>query len=123
MATLASATRARSLYRQLFRTARAWPVPEEALYIKQTTRDEFRQNVGASSEVEIKGLISEAEQRIEVGIHYANPYPRLVHADGGGAEGGNKRRKRVKSSQMQKKVNINGASRWQTPQGAGRPQF
>ena len=67
----------------------------------------------ADSPAKINELFVEAEQRIDLAVHYKNPYPRLEHQGGGGGEGSSNHRTTAKSIKGQRKrINVNGASRW-----------
>ncbi|XP_076008169.1 LYR motif containing protein 1 [Genypterus blacodes] len=76
-----------SLYRQLFRIARTWQAQSgmvadtgtERKYIVQEARTLFRQNQQMMDEASIKRCIEECEARIEIGLHYRNPYPRPTY--------------------------------------------
>ncbi len=38
-------------------------------------------DIQLTSAEEIKACVNEAEARIEIAVHYNNPYPRMVHHD------------------------------------------
>ena len=69
------------LYRKVLRVAAKWPVREEAVYIRQEARSLFEANRTLQGE-ELRAAISDGEQRLELGVHYENPYPRLIHQGG-----------------------------------------
>jgi len=74
-----------ALYRTLLRTARSWRAKEpgksaeEAAYIWSETRRLFRRNSGLTDTEAVRRCVREAEARLEIGLHYGNPYPRPVH--------------------------------------------
>uniref|UniRef100_A0A672YEF3 Complex 1 LYR protein domain-containing protein n=1 Tax=Sphaeramia orbicularis TaxID=375764 RepID=A0A672YEF3_9TELE len=76
-----------SLYMRVFRIARTWQAQSgvtsdtetERKYILQEARSLFRQNQQLSDEGSIKSCIEECEARIEIGLHYRNPYPRATY--------------------------------------------
>ncbi|OQR82932.1 hypothetical protein ACHHYP_15295 [Achlya hypogyna] len=77
-------SRALTLYRRLLRTARTWDGGEvERYYIRQQARSGFEANRTLKSPTEIENAITEGEQRLEVGLHYKNPYPRPHYSDPG----------------------------------------
>ncbi|KAI7792318.1 LYR motif containing protein 1 [Triplophysa rosa] len=73
-----------SLYRRVLRIARSWQaqsaLPQdtdtERKYIAQEARTLFRQNQQITDPESVKRCIEECEARIEIGLHYRNPYPR-----------------------------------------------
>ncbi|KAL0984292.1 hypothetical protein UPYG_G00139550 [Umbra pygmaea] len=71
-----------SLYMRVFRIARGWQstLPQdtesERGYIVQEARNLFRQNQQLTEPETIKKCIEECVARIEIGLHYKNPYPR-----------------------------------------------
>ncbi|XP_053197512.1 LYR motif containing protein 1 isoform X2 [Scomber japonicus] len=73
-----------SLYMRVFRIARTWQAQSgvandtetERKYIIQEARSLFRQNQQLADPGSIKKCIEECEARIEIGLHYRNPYPR-----------------------------------------------
>ncbi|XP_043082104.1 LYR motif containing protein 1 isoform X2 [Puntigrus tetrazona] len=73
-----------SLYRTVLRLARSWTARSalphdtdaERKYIAQEARTLFRQNQQITDPESIKRCIEECEARIEIGLHYRNPYPR-----------------------------------------------
>jgi len=73
------------LYRTLLKTARGWQAKdplntaEEAAYIRAETRRVFRSNSHLTRRDEVLRCIGEAEARLEIALHYGNPYPRPVH--------------------------------------------
>ncbi|XP_068162007.1 LYR motif containing protein 1 isoform X1 [Antennarius striatus] len=76
-----------SLYRRVFRIARTWQAQSrltsdtetERKYIIQEARTLFRQNQQLADQESVKRCIDECEARIEIGLHYKNPYPRATH--------------------------------------------
>lgn len=75
------------LYRQILRLSRKWEsalgnpgaTEAERQYIADEARKLFRKNKHKKDEEEIREHITEAEARIEIALHYKNPYPRPVH--------------------------------------------
>ncbi|PRW58577.1 LYR motif-containing 1 [Chlorella sorokiniana] len=72
-----------SLYRRLLRAAREWKgSTEEADYIRQEARQQFRANrLDARSEAAVAQALEEGEKRLELALHYGIAFPRLHHAD------------------------------------------
>ncbi|KAM6897123.1 LYR motif containing protein 1 [Xenentodon cancila] len=76
-----------SLYMRVFRIARTWQAQSgvkgdtatEREYIVQEARTLFRQNQEMTDQESIKKCIEECEARIEIGLHYRNPYPRATY--------------------------------------------
>lgn len=76
-----------SLYMRVFRIARTWQAQSgvandtdtERKYILQEARSLFRQNQQMTDQESIKKCIEECEARIEIGLHYRNPYPRPTY--------------------------------------------
>ncbi|XP_070783556.1 LYR motif containing protein 1 [Enoplosus armatus] len=76
-----------SLYMRVFRIARTWQTQSgvasdtdtERKYILQEARTLFRQNQQLTDKESIKRCIEECEARIEIGLHYRNPYPRATY--------------------------------------------
>ncbi|XP_030625753.1 LYR motif containing protein 1 [Chanos chanos] len=76
-----------SLYRRVLRIARGWQAHSmlphdtqtEKHYITQEARTLFRQNQQITDEQSIRKCIEECEARIDIGLHYRNPYPRPIH--------------------------------------------
>ncbi|XP_047465533.1 LYR motif containing protein 1 [Mugil cephalus] len=76
-----------SLYMRVFRVARTWQAQSgvrgdtqtERNYILQEARTLFRQNQQLTDQESIKRCIEECEARIEIGLHYRNPYPRATY--------------------------------------------
>ncbi|KAM4525729.1 LYR motif containing protein 1 isoform 1-T2 [Fundulus diaphanus] len=76
-----------SLYTRVFRIARAWQAQTgimsdtetERRDIVQEARSLFRQNQQLTDQESIKRCIEECEARIEIGLHYRNPYPRATY--------------------------------------------
>ncbi|KAJ8364240.1 hypothetical protein SKAU_G00130710 [Synaphobranchus kaupii] len=76
-----------SLYRQVLRIARTWQAQSalpkdtdrERLYIAQEAQTLFRQNKQVTDPQSIKTYIEECKARIEIGLHYRNPYPRPTY--------------------------------------------
>ncbi|XP_063078020.1 LYR motif containing protein 1 [Engraulis encrasicolus] len=84
---MGSVTRAEvlSLYRKIFRIARSWQATlqhdteAEKRYIVQEAQTLFRQNQKLTEQESIKKCIDECNARIEIGLHYRNPYPRPMY--------------------------------------------
>ncbi|KAG1944481.1 LYR motif-containing protein [Pimephales promelas] len=76
-----------SLYRRVLRVARSWEaqsaLPQdtdsERKYIAQEAQTLFRQNQQITDPQSIQRCIEECEARIEIGLHYRNPYPRPTY--------------------------------------------
>ncbi|XP_036403666.1 LYR motif containing protein 1 [Megalops cyprinoides] len=76
-----------SLYRRVLRIARSWQaqsaLPQDTKserdYIAQEARTLFRQNQQVTDPESIKKCIEECRARIEIGLHYRNPYPRPTY--------------------------------------------
>ncbi|XP_034414360.1 LYR motif containing protein 1 isoform X2 [Cyclopterus lumpus] len=76
-----------SLYMRVFRIARSWQAQSgvkgdtemERNYILQEACTLFRQNQQLTDQESIKRSIEECEARIDIGLHYRNPYPRPVN--------------------------------------------
>ncbi|KAG5854647.1 hypothetical protein ANANG_G00040030 [Anguilla anguilla] len=76
-----------SLYRRVLRIARTWKaqsaLPQdterERFYIAEEAQTLFRQNKQATDPQSIKTYIEECQARIEIGLHYRNPYPRPTY--------------------------------------------
>ncbi|XP_066132014.1 LYR motif-containing protein 1 [Saccopteryx bilineata] len=75
------------LYRRIFRLARGWQAASgqaadtvrEKQYILTEARTLFQKNKHLTDAELIKQCISECTARIEIGLHYQNPYPRPIH--------------------------------------------
>ncbi|NXI39007.1 LYRM1 protein, partial [Galbula dea] len=75
------------LYRKIFRLARNWQsasgqreeTTQEREYIRREAKALFRKNKNVTDPKSIKQCIEECEARIEIGLHYNNPYPRPIH--------------------------------------------
>ncbi|KAF7709024.1 LYR motif containing protein 1 isoform X2 [Silurus meridionalis] len=73
-----------ALYRRVLRIARSWEAQSaitndtktERKYITQEAHSLFRQNQHLTDPELINKCIAECEARIELGLHYRNPYPR-----------------------------------------------
>ncbi|KAE8579343.1 hypothetical protein XENTR_v10024004 [Xenopus tropicalis] len=76
-----------SLYRQIFRIARKWQAAsglkeetiKEKKYIVDEARKLFYKNKKITDLQMIKMCIEECKARVEIGLHYRNPYPRPIH--------------------------------------------
>ncbi|ESP01384.1 hypothetical protein LOTGIDRAFT_212882 [Lottia gigantea] len=76
-----------NLYKRILSAARKWEdiaskhaeVQTEKQYIKDEARNLFRLNKNVSNEEDIKEFIREGETRLQLAIHYQNPYPRPVN--------------------------------------------
>ncbi|GMH33316.1 hypothetical protein BSKO_01150 [Bryopsis sp. KO-2023] len=79
-ASVNTAARVLSLYRTILRTGRTWSGPQsEKDYIREEAQRLFRSNKHLVSVEEIEKKIFEASSRLELGVHYKIPYPRLHH--------------------------------------------
>ncbi|XP_066239576.1 LYR motif-containing protein 1 isoform X3 [Saccopteryx leptura] len=75
------------LYRRIFRLARGWQAASgqaadtvrEKQYILTEARTLFQKNKHLTDAELIKQCISECTARMEIGLHYQNPYPRPIH--------------------------------------------
>ena len=58
--------------------------------------------------------ITAAAAQLEMCVHYRNPYPRLAHLPGGGAEGISHYRKPPPptGAGVRRRINVNGATKW-----------
>jgi hypothetical protein len=104
-----------SLYRRILRlTKEDWIDAHQAVYVRTEAREGIQESIAfAQSPQQIEELFQAADQRIELAIHYMNPYPRLVHQGGGGAEGLSGHKTKAKSIKGQRKrINVNGATQW-----------
>ncbi|GAU91231.1 hypothetical protein RvY_03531-1 [Ramazzottius varieornatus] len=78
-------SRVLNLYRRILRVAKSWEAAshqvkdtgEERQYIKTEARHLFRKNSQITSPTEVEASILEGEARMEMGLHYRNPYPRI----------------------------------------------
>ncbi|XP_065065931.1 LYR motif containing protein 1-like [Rhopilema esculentum] len=76
-----------SLYRRILRTAKIWESSSgqkddtntERNYIKNEAQRLFRKNMKISDPEEIYLALKEGETRLELALHYKNPYPRPVN--------------------------------------------
>ncbi|XP_028395108.1 LYR motif containing protein 1-like, partial [Dendronephthya gigantea] len=76
-----------AVYRRILRVARSWKASsgllkdtlEERSYIVSECRDLFRKNSKVTSDEEIGRCLEEAKSRLELAMHYGNPYPRPVN--------------------------------------------
>lgn len=68
------------LYKRIFRIARSWPEKEQSDYMKQEARRLFKAHKAIKDPSRIEDKLVECEQRIELCLHYRNPYPRLINA-------------------------------------------
>ncbi|XP_027013578.1 LYR motif containing protein 1 [Tachysurus fulvidraco] len=72
------------LYRKVLRLSRSWQAQSglthdtetERKYITQEARSLFKQNQHLTDPELISKCVAECEARIELGLHYRNPYPR-----------------------------------------------
>lgn len=74
-----SATRERvlQLYKQLMRTSRTWSGKQsEKDYIRSESRKQFKANKTVSDSAAIEKQLFEGQARLELALHYKNPYPR-----------------------------------------------
>ncbi|KAK2721788.1 LYR motif-containing protein 1-like [Artemia franciscana] len=73
------------LYRRVIGLSKSWTAKDpadtaqEQNYIRDEARKLFRKNKNEEREKEILDLIHEGEARIEMALHYRNPYPRPVN--------------------------------------------
>uniref|UniRef100_A0A023FGT0 Complex 1 LYR protein domain-containing protein n=1 Tax=Amblyomma cajennense TaxID=34607 RepID=A0A023FGT0_AMBCJ len=73
------------LYKQLLRTGRTWAAEtpektqEEQFYIISETKDIFRRNKHIQDSEAIKECLREGQSRLDLALHYHNPYPRPVN--------------------------------------------
>ncbi|CAN8002758.1 unnamed protein product [Ixodes hexagonus] len=73
------------LYKQMLRTGRTWAAQspektqEEQFYIISETKELFRKNKSVTDEETIKECLREAQSRLDLALHYGNPYPRPVN--------------------------------------------
>ncbi|XP_037083409.1 LYR motif containing protein 1-like isoform X2 [Pollicipes pollicipes] len=73
------------MYRQILRTARTWEAAEPAqtdeqrLYIRSEAGTLFRRHAGVTDPELVRQYLTEAESRLEMALHYGNPYPRPVN--------------------------------------------
>lgn len=73
------------LYKQLLRTGRTWAAEtsektqEEQFYIISETKDIFRRNKHIQDTEAIKECLREGQSRLDLALHYHNPYPRPVN--------------------------------------------
>ncbi|KAL4617871.1 LYR motif-containing protein 1-like [Arapaima gigas] len=87
MMTAATRHEVLALYRRVLRIARSWralsglqqDTDSERRYIAQEARTLFRQNQQVTDLESIRRCIEECQARVEIGLHYQNPYPRPVH--------------------------------------------
>ncbi|XP_076827062.1 LYR motif containing protein 1 [Brachyhypopomus gauderio] len=87
MMTAATRIEVLSLYRRVLRIARGWHAQSdlprdtetERKYIVQEARALFRHNEKLTDQESIKKCIAECEARIDIGMHYRNPYPRPLY--------------------------------------------
>ncbi|KAF3704565.1 LYR motif containing protein 1 [Channa argus] len=76
-----------SLYMRVFRIARTWQAQSgvtsdtetERKYIIQEAQTLFRQNQQLTDRECIMNCLEECKARIEIGLHYRNPYPRAAY--------------------------------------------
>jgi hypothetical protein len=80
---MATATRpiVLSLYRRILRIGQNWESETERQYIKEEARRLFKMNKNINAPNEIQEHIAEAEQRLELAVHYQNPYPRFFNSN------------------------------------------
>lgn len=78
MATSESRNKVLSLYRRIQKLSKSWSGPdEEKKYILKEARTLFHRNKHITDKTKIQAKILEAETRIDLGLHYRNPYPRV----------------------------------------------
>ncbi len=74
-----------SLYRRIMKMAQNWTsasndirqTVEERDYIREEARTLFRKNAHLRDPKEIEAHILEGQSRLDLAMHYKNPYPRL----------------------------------------------
>uniref|UniRef100_A0A914WID5 Complex 1 LYR protein domain-containing protein n=1 Tax=Plectus sambesii TaxID=2011161 RepID=A0A914WID5_9BILA len=98
-----------SLYRSILRLGRNWTsaegpqqTKEQRDYILREARELFRKNKQLSDPAEIDLRIQEAQARVDIAVHYENPYPRPVYTPPDTYAAATDKRKRDK---YQKKLN------------------
>ncbi|KRX69791.1 UNC93-like protein MFSD11 [Trichinella sp. T6] len=79
-----------NLYRYILKVGKQWTNSsnrgnnisdkEAKRYIVEEARRLFKQNKTLTNPIEIEELIREGRTRIEIAVHYGNPYPRPVYA-------------------------------------------
>jgi hypothetical protein len=70
-----------SLYRKILRAGKTWTGPiEERSYILTEARSLFRRNKGVKDVGTIQEKLFEGQSRLELGLHYKIPWPRLYNA-------------------------------------------
>jgi len=73
------------MYSQILRVARSWQAAEPALtseeraYIRSEAQTLFRRHRGVRDPEVARQYLTEAEGRLEMALHYGNPYPRPVN--------------------------------------------
>ncbi|XP_032087311.1 LYR motif-containing protein 1 isoform X1 [Thamnophis elegans] len=75
------------LYRKIFRIAKTWrsatgqmkETEKEKQYIVSEAKTLFCKNRALTDPELIKQCVEECKARIEMGLHYHNPYPRPIH--------------------------------------------
>ncbi|XP_052266556.1 LYR motif-containing protein 1-like [Dreissena polymorpha] len=75
------------LYRCLMRLSYRWEsalgnpgaTEEERKYIREESRRLFKKNKSITDEKEVQDHLKEGVTRLDLAIHYRNPYPRPVH--------------------------------------------
>jgi len=80
-------TRVLSLYRQVLRLSKKWTAASgnnedsrtESNYIKNEAQSLFRKNKNLTDDKLIEDCLHEATARMELALHYKNPYPRPVN--------------------------------------------
>uniref|UniRef100_A0A915K6V3 Complex 1 LYR protein domain-containing protein n=1 Tax=Romanomermis culicivorax TaxID=13658 RepID=A0A915K6V3_ROMCU len=74
------------LYKEVFRAAVKWEsvkpgeAEHEKTFIKGEARRLFKQNKTLKKKEDIEMKLKEGRARLEIGLHYKNPYPRPVYA-------------------------------------------
>ncbi|XP_067936022.1 LYR motif containing protein 1-like [Watersipora subatra] len=76
-----------SLYKQIIRVGKTWQsatgnqmeTERESKYIIAESRRLFKQNQSLTDRETIESAIKEGESRLEIGVHYKNPWPRPTH--------------------------------------------
>eukprot|EP00730_Choanoeca_flexa_P011771 TRINITY_DN2797_c0_g1_i1.p2 TRINITY_DN2797_c0_g1~~TRINITY_DN2797_c0_g1_i1.p2 ORF type:complete len:122 (+),score=22.70 TRINITY_DN2797_c0_g1_i1:117-482(+) len=103
---MASRARVLNLYRQILRTGYRWQALEpqqtqaEREYILSQARQLFHSGKNVSA-AEAETRIKEAEARLELAVHYHNPYPRMMNAAPGAVAKAKRLQKRQEAIRKQ----------------------
>lgn len=77
------------VYRKILRLSRQWRAQKpadterEREYIREEARTLFRRHAQVNDPTQARQYLQEAEARLEMGLHYRNPYPRPVNLPAG----------------------------------------